>query len=481
MKNPLSDWLRWPSNPDAESVTRNHRGNGAVEHFHVGQSVVRQDAPQDSVSFILHGCCESEHQHEAALRAGDIIDGARSDRLNLRAIVDSDILRIPRRSMRRLLERWPAMLKPGAPSSIRTRPSPLKTKGDSKIVCLIPLSDGVPSEEFCSVCAETIAKETAEPVLWMKIEKAMPEPFGRRVPVPVAGLRDVFVQYADGSNKAEALRALSELLDRAREQFSYIVVEAHLQTTVEALLEIMRRSGSAYPILRQNGESLFELHLLAREARARGCETLPIKPLIFLDPAENAHGLSCYIEETIKWPVHSYFRKAGNELRFTANLRRLGREMCSCQVGLVLSSGAARGLSHIGVLQVLEENGIEVDVVAGSSMGAYIGAVWGAGYGGHEMEKFAREVEGYRGLWRLMDFAAFPRRGFLLTDRVRKRLETTIGPLHFSDMARPIRIVATRLDTLERAVFSGGNVVDAVLASLAIPGICVPVVREGIP
>ena len=82
--------------------------------------------------------------------------------------------------------------------------------------------------------------------------------------------------------------------------------------------------------------------------------------------------------------------------------------MCGCQVGLALSSGAARGLSHIGVLQVLEENGIEVDIVAGSSMGAYIGAVWGAGYGGREMEKFAREIEGYRGLWRLMDFAIFP-------------------------------------------------------------------------
>ena len=117
--------------------------------------------------------------------------------------------------------------------------------------------------------------------------------------------------------------------------------------------------------------------------------------------------------------------------------------MCGCQVGLALSSGAARGLSHIGVLQVLEENGIEVDIVAGSSMGAYIGAVWGAGYGGREMEKFAREIEGYRGLWRLMDFAIFPRRGFLLTDRVRKRLEETIGALHFSDMARPIRIVAS--------------------------------------
>ena len=90
------------------------------------------------------------------------------------------------------------------------------------------------------------------------------------------------------------------------------------------------------------------------------------------------------------------------------------------------------------------------------------------------MEGFAREIEGYRGLWRLMDPAIFPRRGLLLTDRVRKRLEATIGALHFSDMKRPVRIVATRLDTLERVVLSSGSVVDAVLASLAMPGFACP-------
>ena len=480
MKNPLRDWLRRHTPPYTESLPREDARDSGVEHLRVGQSLVRDDMAQDSISLILQGCCESGHPREAApLRAGDAIDGARGDRLNMRAIVDSDILRFPRQNIRRLLEKWPAMLRPGAPSSLQAVRPPARKNAHGKILCLVPLSDGIPCVEFSSICAETIAKETAEDVLYVKVDKMASD--GSSVPSPYPGLQNVLIQHADGGSDSQTLRALSRLLDRARDQFSYVIVEAHRQTTVEALIEIIRRSWSVYPILRQTGESLFELNLLAREARARGCEPIPIKPLVFLDPAENAHGLSCYIEETVRWPVHSYLRKAGNGLRFTANLHRLGREMCGCQVGLVLSSGAARGLSHIGVLQVLEENGIEVDIVAGSSMGAYIGAVWGAGYDGHEMEKFAREIEGYRGLWRLMDFAIFPRRGFLLTDRVRKRLEETIGALHFSDMARPIRIVATRLDTLERVVFSGGSVVDAVLASLAIPGICVPVVRGGIP
>jgi NTE family protein len=481
MKNRVGEWLRRHTPAYARRIFKNGEADGDIEHLRVGQSLSRGDTRQDSISFILHGSCQSERLPEASLQAGDVIDEPKEDRSKMRALVDSDILRIPRGRMRRLFERWPAMLKPGAPSSLQTSWPPARKKGAGKILCLASLSDGVPSEEFSSICAETIARETAEAVLCLKVENTGVQAADGRDPSPLAGVPDVFVQQVGGGNSSEELSVLSNVLESARERFSYVIVEAHHQTTVEALFEILRRSWSVYPILRQNGESLFELNLLAREARARGSETISLKPLVFLDPTESAHGLSCYIEETVKWPVHGYFRKAGNGLRFTANLRRLGREMCGCQVGLVLSSGAARGLSHIGVLQILEENDIEVDIVAGSSMGAYIGAVWGAGYGGREMEKFAREIEGYRGLWRLMDFAAFPRRGFLLTDRVRKRLETTIGPLHFSDMVRPIRIVATRLDTLERVVFSGGNVVDAVLASLAIPGICVPVLRHGIP
>src|SRR6185369_16758932 len=72
-------------------------------------------------------------------------------------------------------------------------------------------------------------------------------------------------------------------------------------------------------------------------------------------------------------------------------------------IGLALSSGGAKGLAHIGVLQVLEENNIPIDAIAGSSMGAYIAAVWAYGYSGAQMEKFAREVEGKWAWLRLLD------------------------------------------------------------------------------
>jgi predicted acylesterase/phospholipase RssA len=94
--------------------------------------------------------------------------------------------------------------------------------------------------------------------------------------------------------------------------------------------------------------------------------------------------------------------------------------MRGCQVGLVLSSGAARGLSHIGVLQVLEENGIEVDIVAGSSMGAYIGAVWGLATAGVKWKGLlarSKAIEVRADGWQSSRVVAF------LTDRARQRLE----------------------------------------------------------
>lgn len=145
------------------------------------------------------------------------------------------------------------------------------------------------------------------------------------------------------------------------------------------------------------------------------------------------------------------------------------------RVGLALSAGGAKGLAHIGVIQVLEENGIPIDAIAGSSMGAYVAAVWAFGHNGAAMEKFARDVEGRWGFLRLLDPVLVPRSGLLRGDKTRCRLKEAIGDVQFADLPRPLRVVATNLETLERAVFNSGEVALAVQASTAIPGVCAPV------
>jgi NTE family protein len=145
------------------------------------------------------------------------------------------------------------------------------------------------------------------------------------------------------------------------------------------------------------------------------------------------------------------------------------------KIGLALSSGGARGLAHVGVIQVLEENGIEVDVIAGASMGAYVGALWAAGYNGRELEAFAAEIRTPRDLWGRLDLALPPVRGLFHGRAIKSRLEEALDGVTFGELERELRVVAANLDTFERKVFCDGDVATAVHASFAIPGICVPV------
>jgi NTE family protein len=150
-------------------------------------------------------------------------------------------------------------------------------------------------------------------------------------------------------------------------------------------------------------------------------------------------------------------------------VRRLAREIGGRLVGLALSSGAAKGFAHIGVIQVLEENGIEVDVIAGSSMGAYVGSLWAYGLDGTELERLAREMEGRWAVWTLLDPVFPPRQGFLRGLALKKRLMRSIGNARFADLPRPMRIVAGNLATLERMVFTSGEVAAAYMPAALCP------------
>lgn len=144
-------------------------------------------------------------------------------------------------------------------------------------------------------------------------------------------------------------------------------------------------------------------------------------------------------------------------------------------IGVALSAGGARGLAHVGVIQVLEENGIPVDVIAGTSMGAYVGALWASGCNGQKLEELAAEMQSSRHLFGLVDLAVPFTRGLVYGRKIRRRLERTLGDMTFEQMPTRFFAVAGNVRTLQRRVFDTGRVAEAVHASLAIPGLCVPV------
>jgi NTE family protein len=141
-------------------------------------------------------------------------------------------------------------------------------------------------------------------------------------------------------------------------------------------------------------------------------------------------------------------------------------------IGIALGSGVARGWGHIGVLRVLESEGIIPDIVAGSSIGALIGAVY---LGGHlaELETWARKLNKVR-LSRLFDFD-FGQGGIIAGRRVLQILHPSLLETRIEGLRRPFVCVATDLHTGHEVWLREGSLIDAVRASYAIPGLFPPV------
>lgn len=149
------------------------------------------------------------------------------------------------------------------------------------------------------------------------------------------------------------------------------------------------------------------------------------------------------------------------------------------KIGLALSSGGARGLAHIGVLEVLEENGISVDVISGSSMGAYVGAHYARGVSIDKMIEIAEFMKDKNNLWKIADPMIPPVKGFMKGDKATDFLRQTIGNPQFNELEKPLYIISFDLDTQEKLVINQGNVATAVHASCAIPGVISPVMWNG--
>ncbi|MDO7902817.1 patatin-like phospholipase family protein [Pseudomonas sp. K1(2024)] len=179
------------------------------------------------------------------------------------------------------------------------------------------------------------------------------------------------------------------------------------------------------------------------------------------------------------------------------------------KVGLVLSGGAARGLAHIGVLKALEEQGVRIDAIAGTSMGAVVGGLYASGYSIEELEHLALTLD-----WQQALSDAPPRkdvpfrrkqddRDFLVKQKLSFRDDGSLGlPLgviqgqnlslllesklahtadirDFDKLPIPFRAVATDIASGEKVVFRRGHLPQVVRASMSIPAVFAPVELDG--
>lgn len=147
------------------------------------------------------------------------------------------------------------------------------------------------------------------------------------------------------------------------------------------------------------------------------------------------------------------------------------------RVALVLGGGGARGLAHIGVLKVLSEEKVPVDMVVGTSVGALIGALYAAGEPIETLEKLGENVR-WNDLTNVSDSSIVKlliSERLLSTEKIEKYLNNRIGNRRFDELKVPFACVATDLVTGERVILREGEVAPAARASSTIPGIFDPV------
>nr|WP_166263553.1 patatin-like phospholipase family protein [Marinobacter caseinilyticus] len=143
-------------------------------------------------------------------------------------------------------------------------------------------------------------------------------------------------------------------------------------------------------------------------------------------------------------------------------------------IGLALGGGAAKGIAHIGVLKAFEEEGIRIHCISGTSVGALV-----ASY-----HAFGRPVESILSIGSALNLSkilnfTLERGGLFSTDNIRDMIHRDLGNVRIEDADIPLAICATDIETGEQLVFQKGNLAEVVCASMAVPGLFVPVEVDG--
>ncbi len=144
------------------------------------------------------------------------------------------------------------------------------------------------------------------------------------------------------------------------------------------------------------------------------------------------------------------------------------------RIGLALGGGAARGFAHIGVIKTLEAQGIVPDLIAGTSAGSVVGALYAAGFNGFDLQRLALQMDETA----IADWS-LPSRGVLRGEALQNFINKAVDNRPIEKLPRRLAITATDLQSGELIVFERGNVGMAVRASSSVPAIFQPVTING--
>ncbi len=145
------------------------------------------------------------------------------------------------------------------------------------------------------------------------------------------------------------------------------------------------------------------------------------------------------------------------------------------KIGLALGGGAARGFAHVGVIKTLEAQGINIDIITGTSAGSIVGALYAGGVNGFDLQKTALAMDESVAT----DWTILPNRGVFKGESLQNYINQALNNRNIEKLNKVFGVVATDLQSGEMAVFRQGNTGMAVRASSSVPGVFQPVAISG--
>ncbi len=295
---------------------------------------------------------------------------------------------------------------------------------------------------------------------------------------------------------ADAEEHLTHLLNRLAVDFRFIVIDLPSQMD-PLIIKVLTQSDEIFLVTDNHMPNVTEIREVMTELeRSIAISDVKIKIIInesflgFTPTNETKKELfgekDCYFlpqvslsaEERLNPEEQSLTVIQHPEREYSMIVRQIARKVSRNLVGLALGSGAALGFAHIGVIKVLERERIPIDFIAGSSIGALVAAFYAAGKSASEMEAIAGKINRFRWL-SLVDFSPMPVRGIIRGREIYKFIQSYLRDISFEDTKIPLYIIATNLTAREEWVMNSGSLVQALRASVAIPGIFDPVIVKG--
>lgn len=435
-----------------------------------GEVVIQQGTPSDCLYVVAHGRLRAVLE----LDGGEIVLGeaGRGETIGemglltgeprsstVYALRDTTLLRLSRASLDELVETCPQVLRSINQlliGRLREAQGGRRRKDALHTILVVPASDNVPVAAFTRRFAEALG--SVAPTLLVSADT----------------IADVFAEWDGRRSDLDATAVndsrLVRWLNDQELRYRYIVYQGDGSSTPwtrrclqqgDALLVVAR--GDASPSV---PDVVRELGAAGARFAAMRQDLVVLHPETTIAPASTAPWLQLHC-----WHAHHHVRLSNDR-----DMRRVARRMVGSALGVALGGGGARGFAHIGVLKAIEEAGLEVDLVGGSSAGALIAAQYAMGWDFDTMVRRNQELATRAKA--LFDYTV-PFVSIFAAERFTRAVRECLGEVRIEDLWLPFFCVSSNLSRADEMVHQFGPLWRYVRASCSIPGGLPPVLEDG--